>query len=179
MCTWRPSWTAARRKRSGTRLGRPHAAPVLVCEAIDMAARKCPYTTGETILLPRAVAPRYTSAQFAYHPEGHGTLPPVGRTGMRWAGARAEAGRRHPQGTRGSIRWSTTARSETVRDIASQVEPDTQVRHSPTPPRCTGHRTRMTRSTEQQDKQPETHPTAQALLATLPTPCRAQRRLSQ
>ena len=72
-----------------------------------------------------------------------------------------------------------TARSKTVRDVASQVEPDTQVRHSPTPPRCTGHRTRMTRSTEQQDKQPETHPTAQALLATLPTPCRAQRRLSQ
>lgn len=53
---------------------------------------------------------------------------------MRWAGARAEAGRRHPQGTRGSIRWSTTARNKTVRDIASQVEPDTQVRHSPTPP---------------------------------------------
>ena len=27
-----------------------------------------------------------------------------------------------------------TARSKTVRDVASQVEPDTQVRHSPTPP---------------------------------------------
>ena len=47
------------------------------------------------------------------------------------------------------------------------------------PARCTGHRTRTTRSTEQQDKQPETHPTAQALPATLPTPCRAQRHLSQ
>ena len=72
-----------------------------------------------------------------------------------------------------------TARSKTVRDVASQVEPDTQVRHSPTPPRGTGHRTRPTRSTEQQDKQPETHPTAQAPPATLPTPCRAQRHLSQ
>jgi len=80
-----------------------------------------------------------------------------------------------------------TARSKTVRDVASQVEPDTQVRHSPTPPRGTGHRTRPTRSTEQQDKQPETHPSrlpethsaAQAPPATLPTPCRAQRHLSQ
>ena len=26
----------------------------LICEAIDMAVRRCPYTTGETILLPRA-----------------------------------------------------------------------------------------------------------------------------
>ena len=28
----------------------------LICEAIDMAARRYPYTTGETILLPRAGA---------------------------------------------------------------------------------------------------------------------------
>ena len=28
----------------------------LICEAIDMAARRCPYTIGETILLPRAGA---------------------------------------------------------------------------------------------------------------------------
>ncbi len=54
--TWQPSPAAARRKQSGTRLGRQHAAPVLMCEAIDMAARRCPYTTGKTILLPRAGA---------------------------------------------------------------------------------------------------------------------------
>ena len=32
---------------------------------------------------PGAAAPRYTFAQFADHPEGRGTRPPVGRTGMR------------------------------------------------------------------------------------------------
>ncbi|WKR21799.1 hypothetical protein AIF0345_1724 [Actinomyces israelii] len=41
-----PPRAAARGKQSGTRLGRQHAAPTPLCEAIDMAARRRPYTTG-------------------------------------------------------------------------------------------------------------------------------------
>ena len=42
----------------------------------------------------------------------------AGRTRACWAGARAEAGGRHPQGTRGPTRWPTTTRSKTIRDTA-------------------------------------------------------------
>ena len=48
---WRPLPAAARGKQSGTPLGRQHAAPTPLCEAIDMAARRRPHTTGETIPL--------------------------------------------------------------------------------------------------------------------------------
>ena len=68
---------------------------------------------------------QYTSAQLADHLESHGTRSSVGRTGVRWTGARTEAGGRDPQGTRGPIRWSTTARTKAIRDTASQVEPGT------------------------------------------------------
>ena len=44
---------------------------------------------------------------------------------MCWAGAWAEVGGCDPQGTRGSIRWFTTAKSKTTRDTAPQAEPGT------------------------------------------------------
>ena len=89
-----------------------------------MAARRCPHTTGETIFYSDRGC-QYTSAQLARHLKGYGTRPSVSRTGVRWAGAWAKVGGRHPQGTRGPIRWSTTARRKAIRDTASQVEPGT------------------------------------------------------
>ena len=65
---------------------------------------------------------QYTSTQLADHLESYGTRPSVGRTGVCWAGAWAEVGGRHPQGTRGSIRWSTTARNKAIRDTAPWIE---------------------------------------------------------
>ena len=121
-CTWRPSPAAARRKQSGTRLGRQHAAPTPLCEAIDMAARRCPYTTGGDDPPTPGRGCQYTSEQLADHLESYGTRPSVGRTGVCWAGAWAEVGGRHPQGTRGSIRWSTTARNKAIRDTAPWIE---------------------------------------------------------
>ena len=107
---------------------------------------------------------QYTSAQLARHLKGYGTRPSVSRTGVRWAGAWAEAGGRRLQGTRGPIRWSTTARSKTIRDTAPPFRPspeqarNTQSETAPPRPEGTGHPARPTRSTEQQDKQPETPP---------------------
>ena len=103
-CTWRPFWTAARRKQSSTRLGRQHAAPTPLCEAIDMAVRRCPHMTGETVFHSDRGC-QYTSEQLGDHLESYGTRPSVGRTGVCWAGAWAEVGGCDPQGTRGSIRW--------------------------------------------------------------------------
>mgnify|MGYP000997529459 CR=1 FL=1 len=90
-----------------------------------MAARRRPYTTGGDDPPAPGRGTRYTSAQLARHLKGYGTRPSVSRTGVRWAGAWAEVGGRHPQGTRGPIRWSTTARRKAIRDTASQVEPGT------------------------------------------------------
>ena len=85
----------------------------------------------------------------------------VGRTGVCWAGAWAEVGGHDPQGTSGPIRWSTTARSKAIQDTASQVEPGThdQKRPRPAPGYRTqdeGDREHKRKSTEEQDKQPET-----------------------
>ena len=82
---------------------------------------------------PGPAAPRHTSAQPADHSESHGARPPGGRTGVCWAGARAEAGGRDPQGTRGPIRWPTTASGKTARDTVSQVEPGAHEQRQPHP----------------------------------------------
>ena len=69
----------------------------------------------------------------ARHLENYGTRPSVSRTGVRWDSAWAEVGGRDPQGTRGPIRWSTTARSKATRDTASQVDPGTHNQRQPHP----------------------------------------------
>ena len=62
----------------------------LICEAIDMAARRCPYTTGETIFHSDRGC-QYTSEQLARHLESYGIRPSVGRTGVCWDNAWAES----------------------------------------------------------------------------------------
>ena len=68
----------------------------LICEAIDMAARRCPYTRGETIFHSDRGC-QYTSEQLGDHLESYGTRPSVGRTGVCWAGAWAEVGGCDPE----------------------------------------------------------------------------------
>ena len=120
-----------------------------------MAVRRCPYTRGETVFHSGRGC-QYTSEQLGDHLESYGTRPSVGRTGVCWAGAWAEVGGCDSQGTRGSIRWSTTARRKAIRDTASWIELEHTIRNDSTPPWGTGRRARSTRSTEKQDKQPET-----------------------
>ena len=62
----------------------------LVCEAIDMAARRCPYTRGETVFHSDRGC-QYTSEQLARHLESYGIRPSVGRTGVCWDNAWAES----------------------------------------------------------------------------------------
>ena len=95
-CTWRPFWPAARRKQSGTRLGRQHAAPSPLCEAIDMAARRCPYTTGETIFHSDRGC-QYTSEQLSQHLGRYEIIASTGRTGVCWDSAWAEVGGCDPE----------------------------------------------------------------------------------
>ena len=179
MCTWRPSWTAARIKRSGTRLGRPHAAPVLVCEAIDMAARKCPYTTGgDDPPTPGRGTPVHLRP--VCRPPGGPRNSPSGGKDRDALGGCPGGSRQAPPSRNERVYQMVHHRKKQDRSgyrLPGRARHTSQTQSHPA--RCTGHRTRTTRSTEQQDKQPETHPAAQALPATLPTPCRAQRHLSQ
>ena len=99
-------------------MGRQHAAPVLVCEAIDMAARRCPTRRGKTILHPPGRGSQYTSEQFARHLKGYGIHPSVGRTGVCWAGAWAEVGGRDPQGTKEPTPMVYPTRRKAINDIA-------------------------------------------------------------
>ena len=96
----------------------------LICEAIDMAVRRCPYTRGETIFHSDRGC-QYTSEQLGDHLESYGTRPSVGRTGVCWAGAWAEVGGRHPQRTKEPTPMVYPTRSKAINDTASQVEPGT------------------------------------------------------
>lgn len=68
----------------------------LICEAIDMAARRCPYTRGETVFHSDRGC-QYTSEQLARHLESYGIRPSVGRTGVCWDNAWAEVGGCDPE----------------------------------------------------------------------------------
>ena len=86
-----------------------------------MAVRRCPHMTGETVFHSDRGC-QYTSEQLSQHLGRYEIIASTGRTGVCWAGAWAEVGGCDPQGTRGSIRWSTTARRKAINDIASWVE---------------------------------------------------------
>ena len=67
------------KKAVGYVIGATTCAPSPLCEAIDMAARGCPYTTGETILLPRAGAA-------STPPSSSATTWRATALALRWAG---------------------------------------------------------------------------------------------
>ena len=125
----------------------------LICEAIDMAARRCPYTRGETVFHSDRGC-QYTSEQLARHLESYGIRPSVGRTGVCWDNAWAESFNATLKNER-VYQMVYPTRSKAVRDIASWIELEHTIRNDSTPPWGTGRPTRLRRSTEQQDKQPE------------------------
>ena len=92
----------------------------LICEAIDMAARRCPYTRGETIFHSDRGS-QYTSEQLARHLKGYGTRPSVGRTGVCWAGAWAESFNATLKNER-VHRMVYPTRRKAINDIASWIE---------------------------------------------------------
>ena len=120
----------------------------LICEAIDMAARRCPYTRGETVFHSDRGC-QYTSAQLARHLESYGIRPSVGRTGVCWDNAWAEVGGCDPQGTRGSIRWCIPQEARPSGILPPRSSPVHTIRNDSTPPWGTGRPTRLRRSTEQ------------------------------
>ena len=119
---------------------------------------------------------QYTSEQLARHLKGYGTRPSVGRTGVRWAGAWAESFNATLKERKSPRRWSTTTRRKAINDIASRVEPGTQVRHVSTQRSGTGRPTRpntilqaVTKPPDQHNQpQSETRPAVQAPSAGLP-----------
>ena len=119
----------------------------LICEAIDMAARRCPYTRGETVFHSDRGC-QYTSEQLARHLESYGIRPSVGRTGVCWDNAWAEVGGCDPQGTRGSIRWCIPQEARPSGILPPGSSWNT-IRNDSTPPWGTGRPTRLRRSTEQ------------------------------
>ena len=92
----------------------------LICEAIDMAARRCPYTRGETIFHSDRGC-QYTSEQFARHLKGYGIHPSVGRTGVCWDNAWAESFNATLKNER-VYQMVYPTRSKAIRDIASWIE---------------------------------------------------------
>ena len=112
----------------------------LICEAIDMAARRCPYTRGETIFHSDCGS-QYTSEQLARHLKGYGTRPSVGRTGVCWDNAWAESFNATLKNER-VHRMVYPTRRKAINDIASRVEPGTQVRRVFTRRSGTGRPTR-------------------------------------
>ena len=67
-----------------------HMRTSLVCEAIDMAVRRCPVERGVTIFHSDRGS-QYTSQAFLDHLGSYGIRPSVGRTGVCWDNAWAES----------------------------------------------------------------------------------------
>ena len=106
-----------------------------------MAARRCPTRRGKTIFHSDRGS-QYTSEQLARHLKGYGTRPSVGRTGVCWAGAWAEVDGCDPQGTKEPTPMVYPTRRKAINDIASRIEPGTQVRRVFTRRSGTGRRAR-------------------------------------
>ena len=67
-----------------------HMHTSLVCQAIDMAVRRCPVEEGVTVFHSDRGS-QYTSQRFLDHLKGYGIRPSVGRTGVCWDNAWAES----------------------------------------------------------------------------------------
>ena len=92
----------------------------LICEAIDMAARRCPYTRGETIFHSDRGC-QYTSEQLAQHLGRYEIIASTGRTGVCWDNAWAESFNATLKNER-VYQMVYPTRSKAVRDIASWIE---------------------------------------------------------
>ena len=92
----------------------------LICEAIDMAARRCPYTRGETVFHSDRGC-QYTSEQFSQHLGRYEIIASTGRTGVCWDNAWAESFNATLKNER-VYQMVYPTRSKAIRDIASWIE---------------------------------------------------------
>ena len=116
----------------------------LICEAIDMAARRYPYTTGETILLPRAGAA-------STPPSSSATTWRATALALRWAGPGC-AGRKSAGATlkeREGLSDGPPPQEARPSGILPPGSSWNTIRNDSTPPWGTGRPTRSRRSTEQ------------------------------
>ena len=92
----------------------------LVCDAIDMAVRRCPRQKNVTIFHSDRGS-QYTSQQFARHLEHHRIRPSVGRTGVCWDNAWAESFNATLKNER-VHRMVYPTREKAINDVASWIE---------------------------------------------------------
>ena len=92
----------------------------LVCDAIDMAVRRCPHQKNVTIFHSDRGS-QYTSQQFARHLEHHRIRPSVGRTGVCWDNAWAESFNATLKNER-VHRMVYPTREKAINDVASWIE---------------------------------------------------------
>ncbi|WP_279586986.1 integrase core domain-containing protein [Actinomyces sp. ZJ308] len=112
-------WTAAPRRSWGMRWP-SHVRTSLVCEAIDMAARRCPVEKGVTVFHSDRGS-QYTSQKFLDHLKSYGIRPSVGRTGVCWDNAWAESFNATLKNER-VHRMVYPTRQKAINDIASWIE---------------------------------------------------------
>ena len=97
-----------------------HMHTSLVCQAIDMAVRRCPVEEGVTIFHSDKGS-QYTSQRFLDHLKGYGIRPSVGRTGMCWDNAWAESFNATLKNER-VHRMVYPTKDKAIKDIASWIE---------------------------------------------------------
>ena len=97
-----------------------HMHTSLVCQAIDMAARRCPIKKGVTIFHSDRGS-QYTSQKFLDHLNSYGIRPSVGRTGVCWDNAWAESFNATLKNER-VHRMVYPTKDKAINDIASWIE---------------------------------------------------------
>ena len=97
-----------------------HMHTSLVCQAIDMAVRRCPVEEGVTIFHSDRGS-QYTSQRFLDHLKGYGIRPSVGRTGVCWDNAWAESFNATLKNER-LHRMVYPTKDKAIKDIASWIE---------------------------------------------------------
>ena len=97
-----------------------HMRTSLVCQAIDMAVRRCPIKEGVTIFHSDRGS-QYTSQEFLDHLKGYGIRPSVGRTGVCWDNAWAESFNATLKNER-VHRMVYPTKDKAINDIASWIE---------------------------------------------------------
>ena len=97
-----------------------HMHTSLVCQAIDMAVRRCPIKEGVTIFHSDRGS-QYTSQKFLDHLNSYGIRPSVGRTGVCWDNAWAESFNATLKNER-VHRMVYPTKDKAINDIASWIE---------------------------------------------------------
>ena len=157
-CTWRPSPGCCTKKAVGYAIGATARGTDSVVRGDRYGGPQVPAHDRRRRYSTRFHSGRgcqYTSEQLAQHLGRYEIIASTGRTGVRWAGAWAEVGGRYPQGTRGSIRWCIPQEARPSGILPPRSSPVHTIRNNSALPWGTGRRARPTRSTEQQDEQPE------------------------